>query len=191
MVSAGNAPPVAVNDAWATNEDTPLNVSAAGVLTNDSDPESGALTAQLLTGPAHGVLTLNADGSFSYTPGSNYNGPDSFTYRARDPFNANSSAATVSLTVNPVNDAPVAVADAYGTNVGTTLNVVRVRRACSPTTPTLRATALTAQIVSLPASRLSDAQSERLVFLRAARRVFRACARSLTGHRTAAHSRTR
>ena len=38
----------------------------------------------LVTGPAHGTLTLNADGSFTYTPAANYNGTDSFTYKAND-----------------------------------------------------------------------------------------------------------
>ena len=47
-------------------------------------PERRPLTAPLVTGPAHGTLTLNADGSFTYTPAAGYNGPDKFTYRASD-----------------------------------------------------------------------------------------------------------
>ncbi|MCI0640404.1 MAG: PKD domain-containing protein, partial [Gemmataceae bacterium] len=65
--------------------------------------------AVLVSGPAHGALTLNSDGSFTYAPHANYNGSDSFTYRASDG-SLDSNVATVSLTVNPVNDAPVAVA---------------------------------------------------------------------------------
>ena len=76
--------PVAVADAYSTNEDTPLTVSAAGVLANDTDVDADPLTAVLVTGPAHGTLTLNADGSFLYTPAANYHGTDSFTYRAND-----------------------------------------------------------------------------------------------------------
>jgi len=151
VASAGNAPPLAGNDAYATNEDTPLNVAAPGVLANDSDPESGALTAQLITGPASGVLTLNADGSFLYTPGANYFGPDSFTYRARDPFNANSQPATVSLTVNPVNDPPVAVADTYGTNPGVTLVVPAAQGVLANDTD-VEGSTLTASVVTPPAS---------------------------------------
>lgn len=60
--------PTAANDAYATDEDTPLNVAAPGVLANDTDPEGSPLTAVLVSGPAHATLTLNADGSFTYTP---------------------------------------------------------------------------------------------------------------------------
>jgi hypothetical protein len=83
-VTAVNDAPVGANDSYTTNEDTALNVAAPGVLGNDTDVEASALTAAVVTGPAHGTLTLNASGSFSYTPASNYNGPDSFTYRASD-----------------------------------------------------------------------------------------------------------
>ena len=61
--------------------------------------------------PSHGTLTLNADGSFTYTPFSDYNGPDSFTYVANDG-SVDSNVATVSITVTEVNDAPVAGDDA-------------------------------------------------------------------------------
>jgi VCBS repeat-containing protein len=57
----------------------------------------------LVSGPAHGTLTLNANGSFTYTPAANYNGPDSFTYKANDG-QADSNVATVSIT-SAVNDA--------------------------------------------------------------------------------------
>src|SRR5262249_20296085 len=117
-----NNPPVANNDSYSTNEDTPLTASAPGVLANDSDPDGDAITARLVSGPSHGTLTLNSNGSFTYTPAANYNGPDSFTYQANDG-NANSNTATVSITVNPVNDAPVAVNDAYSTNEDTPLSV--------------------------------------------------------------------
>ena len=65
-------------------------------------------------------MTLNANGSFTYTPAANYNGPDSFTYKANDGA-ADSNVATVSLTVNAVNDAPVAAGDAFNANEDTTL----------------------------------------------------------------------
>jgi VCBS repeat-containing protein len=69
--------------------------------------EGDAFSAALVAGPAHGSVTVNADGSFSYRPTADYNGTDSFTYRVNDGA-LNSNTATVSLTVTAVNDAPVA-----------------------------------------------------------------------------------
>jgi VCBS repeat-containing protein len=103
--NVSNPPPVANPDAYPTNEDTPLNVAAPGVLGNDSDPDGDPLTAVKVSDPAHGSLTLNANGSFVYTPQANFNGSDSFTYAANDG-TSNSSPATVTITVNPVNDPP-------------------------------------------------------------------------------------
>src|SRR5205823_5931995 len=113
-VTAVNDAPVAANDAYSTNEDTALNVAAAGVLANDSDVDGDALTAILVSSPAHGSVTLNANGSFTYTPAANYNGGDSFTYKANDGA-LNSNVATVSITVTAVNDAPVANAQSATT----------------------------------------------------------------------------
>ncbi len=110
------APPVAVDDSYTTNEDTTLTVPAPGVLANDTDINAAnTLTAKLVTGPVNGTLTLNADGSFTYTPNLNYNGPDSFTYLANDGSADSPTAATVTITVNPVNDPPVAVNDSVTT----------------------------------------------------------------------------
>jgi Ca2+-binding RTX toxin-like protein len=101
-----NTPPVAVNDSYATDEDTPLTVPAPGVLGNDSDDEGDPLTAVLVTGPAHeSSFALNPNGSFSYTPEPNFFGTDTFTYRASDGAEL-SNVATVTITVNPVNDPP-------------------------------------------------------------------------------------
>ena len=121
-VNPVNDAPVAVADSYSTNEDTALTVTAPGVLGNDTDVDGDALTAILVAGPSHGSLALNGNGSFTYTPGANYNGSDAFTYKANDG-QADSNVATVSLTVNPVNDAPVAVADSYSTNEDTALTV--------------------------------------------------------------------
>src|SRR5207253_11081155 len=66
--------------------------------------DDAALRAGVVKGPSRGALSLNASGAFSYTPGADYNGPDSFTYRASD--GTLFSTATVSLSVTPVNDAP-------------------------------------------------------------------------------------
>ncbi|TXM66229.1 tandem-95 repeat protein [Methylobacterium sp. WL12] len=106
-----NNAPVGVSDSYTTNEDTGLTIAATtGVLANDTDADGNLLTATVVSGPAHGALTLNANGSFTYTPNVNYNGSDSFTYKANDGTD-DSTVATVSLTVSAVNDAPVGVND--------------------------------------------------------------------------------
>ncbi|MBL8826779.1 MAG: tandem-95 repeat protein, partial [Planctomycetaceae bacterium] len=111
-VTAVNDAPVATDDVFTTAEDTELNVLLPGVMSNDSDIENNSLTAAVVTGPSHGSLTLNVDGSFKYTPAANYNGPDSFTYRVNDG-TADSNVATVTLNVTAVNDAPLASNDTY------------------------------------------------------------------------------
>jgi VCBS repeat-containing protein len=121
-VGAVNDAPMANNDSFSTNEDTVLTVAAPGVLGNDSDADGDLLTAVLVVAPSNGSLTLNADGSFSYTPNVNFNGTDSFTYQANDG-TVNSNVATATITVIPVNDAPVATNDSFGTSENTTLTV--------------------------------------------------------------------
>jgi large repetitive protein len=122
-VNAVNDAPVANNDSYTTDEDTPLSVAAPGVLGNDSDVDSPTIHAVLVSGPSHAAsFALNANGSFSYTPAANYNGSDSFTYKANDG-SLDSNVATVSITINAVNDAPVAQPDSYATNEDTTLTV--------------------------------------------------------------------
>jgi VCBS repeat-containing protein len=98
-------------DTYAIDEDTPLEVATPGVLANDRDAGAEPLTATLVDGPSHGTLALQADGSFRYTPAADYNGSDSFTYRASD--GRLSPEAMVSITVNPVQDAPVVTEDSY------------------------------------------------------------------------------
>ena len=84
------------------------------------------MTASLVTGVAHGAVVLNSNGSFTYTPDGNYNGPDSFTYRASDGM-APGNTATVSLSVAAVNDPTAVQNDAVTVlkNSGaTTINVL-------------------------------------------------------------------
>ena len=102
-----NQAPTANDDDYSTNEDTPLMVEAPGVLSNDADPENDPLFATKMSGPANGAASLAANGSFTYTPNSCFNGYDAFTYKANDG-TADSNEAIVSITVNPVNHAPVA-----------------------------------------------------------------------------------
>jgi VCBS repeat-containing protein len=80
-----NQAPVGVADAYNADQDVTLSIdAAAGVLSNDTDNEDDPLTAMLVTGPMHGVLTFQSDGSFAYTPDAGFVGSDSFTYRAND-----------------------------------------------------------------------------------------------------------
>jgi hypothetical protein len=102
-----NVAPQAVPDGFTTPEDVALVVPAPGVLGNDTDANGDGLTAILVSGPAHGALALQADGSFVYTPAADFHGADAFTYKAADG-TLESASATVSLTITPVNDPPSA-----------------------------------------------------------------------------------
>jgi VCBS repeat-containing protein len=114
LVGPVNDPPTAYDDAYATHEDTPLYVAAPGILGNDTDIESGILTAVLDAGPSNGTLSLNPNGAFSYTPNTDFSGTDSFTYHAGDG-QMDSGVAVVTVTVASVNDPPAASSDAYET----------------------------------------------------------------------------
>ncbi len=111
-VNPTNDGPSAADDAYSVEEDSVLAVDPAGVLANDTDPDGDALTPTVVTGPQHGTLAMNSDGSFSYTPEANFHGSDSFTYVVSDG-TTDSSPATVSIDVTPVNDAPQAADDSY------------------------------------------------------------------------------
>jgi len=106
-VSPVNDPPVGIQDSYATAEDARLRVDAStGVLANDTDVDTERLTAHLLDAPAHGDLTIDDDGGFTYTPALHFSGVDSFTYEVFDgQFRVGPVAATV--VVEPVNDPPI------------------------------------------------------------------------------------
>ena len=108
-VASVNDVPVAVADTVAAVEDTPLVGSVAG---NDTLSGDGGNVFALVagSGPAHGGIVFNADGTFTYTPSANYNGPDTFSYSLTDA-DGSTSTATVTINVASVNDVPVAVAD--------------------------------------------------------------------------------
>ena len=112
-IGTTNNAPVSTADAYSTDEDTALVVPAVGVLFNDSDADDDSLTAVLVSDVSNGALTLNDDGSFTYTPNADFTGADSFTYKANDG-TTDGNTVTVDITVNAVNDAPVANADTVG-----------------------------------------------------------------------------
>ena len=103
-----NDAPMVRNNAYMLDEDTVFSTNAPGVLGNDSDEDGNHMTAVLQANVTNGTLTLEADGSFVYQPGTNFYGADSFTYVAVDDGSPaqTSSVATVTLTVNPVIDTP-------------------------------------------------------------------------------------
>jgi VCBS repeat-containing protein len=107
-----NAAPLAIDDLHVLAEDTVLTVAAPGVLGNDIDVDGDPLTAVVTGSPGHGVVTLDANGRFVYTPHGNYSGADSFTYQASDG-TRHSNVASVNVVVTPVNDVPDATAETY------------------------------------------------------------------------------
>jgi VCBS repeat-containing protein len=114
-VSNTNDAPIANADSYATDEDVVLVVAASGILENDTDIDSDSITAVLVTDVTNGALVLLSDGSFTYTPNADYNGSDSFTYKASDG-SAESATVTVTITVSPLNDAPLAIGESVSTD---------------------------------------------------------------------------
>lgn len=108
--------PVAQNLNFTLNEDTVLSNQDFSFTTG-----IGSGTIELMSNVSHGQVVLNGN-KFTYTPSADYNGSDSFTYRVYDG-QVNSQVATVSLTISPVNDAPVAVNLAGVTSEDTALNL--------------------------------------------------------------------
>ena len=96
--------PVAVADSYRIDED---NVLQGNLLDNDITAGTTVTAINITTQPQHGKVTVTADGHFSYTPAQDYNGADSFSYQYTDAEGHSSNIANVSLTINPVNDAPV------------------------------------------------------------------------------------
>lgn len=151
-VSNVNDPPTAANDGFTLAEDTPF--TTGNVLANDTDPDTPPpLAAQLIQGPANAAnFALNSDGSFSYTPRANFSGGDRFTYVAVDLLGGTSNTATVSLTVTPVNDAPIANNDGtYRIGAGGTLSVTTTNGVLANDTD-IDGPALTASVVTGPAN---------------------------------------
>jgi uncharacterized delta-60 repeat protein len=121
-VTPANDVPIARQDDFTLNEGATITINAPGVLANDTDVDGDPLTVVLIEGPTHGSLTLNPNGSFSYTHNGSESLTDSFRY-AVDDGNGGSDTALVNLTIQPVNDAPVAGQDTYSVAEGGTLNV--------------------------------------------------------------------
>ncbi len=128
-IAAVNDAPTGNADAINTNEDTPVNLD---VLSNDSDPDGDALGVTAIDGTAisvgtpvsvtGGTVSLLADGRVTFTPNPDFNGPAAFDYTVDDG-NGGTATGTVSVTVNPLNDAPVASDDNTTTNEDTPVSI--------------------------------------------------------------------
>jgi len=107
LIEVANMPPVAMDDAYTTDEDRLLAIPAPGVLANDTDDaHASTLSAFLVNDVTSGVLQFSSNGFFLFTPQKDFNGLAIFTYRANDGFLDSSGVGTVTITVNPVNDRP-------------------------------------------------------------------------------------
>jgi RHS repeat-associated protein len=118
-----NHPPTAAGDSYQIDAGTTLNVTAPGLLANDSDPDAGdRIQARLGTGVSAGNLLLRSDGSFTYTPATSFAGTDSFTYLVVD--NAGLSSSPVTVTIEVVPPGPLAVNDTFTTASNNPLTVL-------------------------------------------------------------------
>jgi Cadherin-like domain/RTX calcium-binding nonapeptide repeat (4 copies) len=118
-VVAVNDAPAAASDTVAATEDTPLVLTAASLLANDSDVDGDTLTITAVGNATHGTVALNG-GNVVFTPAANYNGPASFTYTISDG-QGGMSTATVNINVAAVNDAPVAANNSVSATEDTAL----------------------------------------------------------------------
>ncbi|MCA9224440.1 MAG: tandem-95 repeat protein, partial [Planctomycetales bacterium] len=133
-------PPVAVDDPGATpyivDEDQVLVVNVAnGVRANDQDPDTALSNLEIVvrTLPSHGTLVMNADGSFQYDSDDDYYGVDTFTYQTSDGVLLSNNTATVTITVQEVNDIPTVAADSFTINEDQTLTVATTQLTANDT----------------------------------------------------------
>jgi hypothetical protein len=125
VTSLFNQAPVANDESSSTQEDTPVTIDVA---VNDSDPDgnldptSANTACTTCAEPANGVLVNNSDGTFDYIPNPDFNGPDSFVYDICDT-GLLCDMAMVNITVDAVNDPPVANDDSAGTQEDTPVTI--------------------------------------------------------------------
>ncbi len=140
--------PVANPDSYSVEQDTVMSVIAPGVLSNDVKPGSN-IVASLVDDVTNGTLSLNADGSFTYTPANGFTGSDSFTYTVSNDTDT-SQPGTVDITVTEPNLPPVATGEDYSVTRGGLLSVDAPGLLSNDSDP--NGDALQAQLVSGPSS---------------------------------------
>ncbi len=121
-VNGVNDAPTGLSDSYSTLEENTLTVGAPGVLSNDTDPDNDRLTVELVSAVTSGVLILDSNGSFEYSPVTDWHGTTQFSYRAFDGV-AYTDTVVVQLVVTSVNDAPIAAHDHYSLHEDSTLVV--------------------------------------------------------------------
>ncbi|MEA3037624.1 MAG: hypothetical protein QOE79_137, partial [Sphingomonadales bacterium] len=105
-----NTPPVANDDSLTAVEDTPKTYLASDLIGNDTDADGDPLHISAVSNAQHGNVVLNGDGTVTFTPAADYNGPASFDYTVSD--GLDTDTATASVSVSAVNDAPTAAVSA-------------------------------------------------------------------------------
>lgn len=125
VITPVNDPPVAQADSFGVGMNGALEILSAKILANDTDVDSNALTVMLVagSGPKNGTLATTPSGNFVYKPNPQFVGSDSFSYFAWDGQAFSATSATVSIRVEPVNQAPVARNDQYTVLQDTTLTI--------------------------------------------------------------------
>ena len=122
LVMRTNDAPVAADDASATTEDTPLDIAAPGVLSNDRDEDSPVLSSAVLSPPRHGTVEMVADGGFRYVPQLDFAGNDAFEYTVSDG-EGGLDTGLVSIRVDPANDVPIAIGGTARVESGMTVAI--------------------------------------------------------------------
>lgn len=119
-----NTPPTPGDDTAVTDEDTALVIAAIDLLANDTDADGDTVTIQSVDAVSanNGTIADNLDGTYTYTPAQNFFGSDTFTYTVTDG-RGESAVATVTITVNPIDDAPIATADFFSTPQHTPITI--------------------------------------------------------------------
>jgi VCBS repeat-containing protein len=120
-ITVTDAAPVSVADAYGIHSTNVLTIYAPGVLDNDYDPDDGdTITATLVSGPAHGTLSLDPSGEFTYQATNGFLGMDTFTYVASDGI---LTGAVTQVSISVTNGVPVAGNDQESTAMNTTLSM--------------------------------------------------------------------
>jgi alpha-tubulin suppressor-like RCC1 family protein/PKD repeat protein len=145
-----NRPPIANDQSVSTNEDVPINISLIA-----SDEDGDSLTYSVVIPPTYGTITGTAS-NVTYTPNANYNGSDSFKFKVNDG-SEDSKIATVSITVNPVNDPPIANSQSISTNEDTSVNILL-------TTSDIDGDSLTYSVVTQPTNGTLSGNAPNLIY---------------------------